>query len=152
MSIHSPHDKSAQQRLAVWWVVGVVTSVVVNVLVAHAIYESPVGTMFILDEAPPDGSFTVPLLAGVAIALLQAIAFNIRISLVAALVGVFGRLAFPDGALDSIFTALVIVLGSVLGWLLAAVAGRRSASWTRLAAVVALAIIAMAAAISLLMA
>lgn len=118
-----------QSRDAARWAVGVVSSIAINALVAHAIYESSVGTVFMLDDSPPDGSFAVPFVAGAVLGLMQVRLFGMKIVLVATVLNLFGRLFLEPWAWDELGALLVMCFGGVLGWLVGLVlptAGRKA--------------------------
>lgn len=123
-----------QARVAAWWGVGLASCIAVNALVAHAIYESVFGTLFILDDSPPDGSFTVPFLAGAVLGLMQLRLFGIKIVLVAAVLNLFGRTFLESWAWDELGALLVMCFGGVLGWLVGMALPNRRARISRAAA------------------
>ena len=120
MSAQRRREKSEQGRLAAQWVVGVVVCLAANLLVAHAIFESAVGTVFILDDSPPEGSLTVPFLVGAALGLFLACIFTVRIAVTAAVVGLFAGPLLGTWWWIMLITVLAMAVGGALGWAAAA--------------------------------
>lgn len=113
-------------------VLGVVLCVVVDAAVVFAVFESPFGTIFILDDSPPDGYVLAPLVAGAAVGALQRIAFGTSSTIVAAIVAALAGAA----SLFFVFPAVVVAAGSVLGAIAATMVRRRSRRWSTLAVIV----------------
>ncbi|MBD8606484.1 hypothetical protein IFT73_06425 [Aeromicrobium sp. CFBP 8757] len=110
----------------------VVLCVLVDAAVAFAVVESPFGTIFILDDDPPDGYVLAPLLAGMVIGALQRIAVGTSTTVVAAVIAALGGVA----TLFFVFPAGVVAVGCVLGAVAATGVRRRMRRRSVLAAIV----------------
>lgn len=92
-------------------VVGFVVCVVVDTAVVYAVFESPFGTILILDDDLPEGYVLVPVLAGAALGALQRIALGTPTAVAAAIVVALGGVA----SLFFVFPAGVVAFGCLLG-------------------------------------
>jgi hypothetical protein len=128
MSTADDHHKAAWSAF-----LPIMVCVFVNGAVAYAVLESPVGTYGFFDDAPPEGSVAVPVLAGLVLGIVQVAAFGTRRALIAAA-------ACMAVALVTVIYMIpvgTVVFGCVLGAVAAHVARRRIvALWAAPAAVV----------------
>lgn len=147
VSVQSQQEATAQRRLAGWWVFGVVGCVVIYLLVAYAIFESPVGSVFFMDDSPPENSTVVPFLTGVLLGFLQIWLFGVRIVLVSAVVGTFTGLLMGEWWWLMVATMFLMGVGALIGGSVAMMLPRRGRS--RAVSACALAACAAVAVISL---
>jgi hypothetical protein len=107
--------------------------VVVDGAAAYAVLESPVGTYGFFDDAPPQGSVAVPVIAGLVLGIVQVAAFGTRTAVVAAAT----CMAVAFVTLIYMIPVGTVVLGCILGAAAAHVARRRIAAlWAAPATVV----------------
>ncbi len=115
-------------------VVGVVVCVVVDTAVVYAVFESPFGTLVILDDTPPDGYVLVPVLAGAALGVMQAIAFGTPSAVLGAIILALGGAA----SIFFVFPAGFVAVGAVLGAVVALPIRRRTRGSGSVLALIAL--------------
>lgn len=101
---------------------GVLLCVVVDVAAVYAVFQSPYGTLLILDDSPPQGYVLVPVLAGAAVGALQRVALGTPTTVVAAVVvALLGAVS-----LFFVFPAGSVAVGCVLGAVAARAVRRRT--------------------------
>ena len=115
-------------------VVGVVLCVLVDTAVVYAVFESPFGTLVILDDTPPEGYVLVPVLAGAVLGALQRIAFGTASAVVGAILLALGGAV----SLFFVFPAGFVAAGCVLGAVAALPIPRRTRGRGSVLALVAL--------------
>ncbi|KAA1376018.1 hypothetical protein [Aeromicrobium fastidiosum] len=114
----------------------VMLCVLVDGAVAYAVLESPFGTLGFFDDTPPEGSVAVPVLAGLILGVVQAVAFGTRTTVVAAAV----NMAVAFVTVMYMIPVGMVVVGCVLGAAVARGARRRLPGQWAVSAAVALAL------------
>ena len=99
----------------------VLLCVLVDGAVAYAVLESPFGTLGFFDDAPPDGFVAVPVLAGLIVGIVQAVAFGTRTTVVAAA----ASMAVGFITVFYMIPVGMVVFGCMLGAAVARGVGRR---------------------------
>jgi hypothetical protein len=115
MTTTAPPRSDAKRLL-----IGIPVCLLANAAVIFAVVQSPYGSLGFFDDAPSSSDWSIPMVAGAAIGLLQGLAFSTRAALIASgLTVLLGLMTFIF-----IYPAANCAIGSALGAGVAAALGR----------------------------
>lgn len=101
------------------WRVGLGVCVVINYLVAYAIFESPYGSAFFMSDDERSSIVWIPLVVGVGVGCVQSLSFGFRVAAVASVLSVVLSVVFLIPLVLLLGTLALCAVGAAVGWAVA---------------------------------